>query len=95
MNTEPLLPMFGSIPDVETGVSDVIANLARVSDMASIPKPCDSIEWANLDPEESWMVDIVKLGMCVQAILDMSPLTDEETLGLLARLVSRRIVTCH
>jgi hypothetical protein len=94
VNVEPLLPVFGSIPDQPTGVSDVISELARLSDMRTVPRVGDSSGWADLDPEEAWMVDIVKLGMCVQAILDMSPLNDEETLSLLARLVSRRVITC-
>jgi hypothetical protein len=90
------LPRFGSIPDggMETSVSDVVSDLARIADMSTVPRLREPIGRSDLAPQETWMVNVVKLGMCVQGILDMSPLGDEETLRLLARLVSTRVVTC-
>ena len=90
------LPRFGSIPDgmMETSVSEVVSDLARIADMGTVPRVREPLQCAALAPQETWMMDVVKLGMCVQGILDMSPLSDEETLRLLASLVSTRVVTC-
>jgi hypothetical protein len=87
------LPTFGSISDAETNVSEVITDLARLSDLTSVPRVCDPHGLADLDEPAMWMVSVVRLGMCVQAILDMSPISEEETVRLLARLVGTRIVT--
>ena len=96
MNVDAL-PRFGSFPDMAeaaTSVSTVVADLARLADMTTVPRVIDNAAWAELTPQQRWMASVVKLGMCVQAILDMSPLAEEETLRLLATLVSKRIVTC-
>jgi hypothetical protein len=90
------LPRFGSIPDHgTTEVNEVVTDLARLANMSTVPRLVEPIEWADLDATQSWMVDVVKLGMCVQAILDMSPVGDEETLRVLAALVGKGVVTCR
>ncbi len=89
------LPRFGSIPDYgATDVSEVVTDLARLADMSTVPRLVEDTSWAELDDAQAWMVDVVRLGMCVQAILDMSPLGEEETLRVLAALVGKGIVTC-
>jgi hypothetical protein len=90
------LPRFGSISDgtMETIVSEVVSDLARIGDMTTVPRVSEPLAPGALAPLETWMVDVVRLGMCVQGILDISPLGDEETLRLLAGLVSKRFVTC-
>lgn len=96
MNVETL-PRFGSFADAAeaaTSVSTVVADLARLADMSTVPRVLDHAGWAELTPQQQWMASVVRLGMCVQAILDMSPLAEEETLRLLATLVSKRVVTC-
>jgi hypothetical protein len=88
------LPTFGSISDgVETSVSDVICDLARLSDPSSIPRLAGAIAWEDLDRSEAWAVSLVAAGMSVQAILEVSPLEEEQTLRLLANLVSARTIT--
>jgi len=77
----------------DTSVNDVVADLARLADPMSVPRTGSEAFALTLDASESWMMNVVQLGMCVQAILDMSPLDADETLRLLARLVGRRAVT--
>jgi hypothetical protein len=90
----PTLPTLGSVPDgAETSVSTVVCDLARLSDPTSIPRLNGEIEWSRLDRSEAWAVSLVAAGMSVQAILAVSPLEDEPTLQLLAKLVSTRTIT--
>ena len=99
MVNEPV-PRLGSFHDtaLDTSVSGVVADLARLSDLRSVPRPAPghtpSARLAlQLDPFELWMFNVVSLGMCVQAIVDISPLSEDDTLVLLARLVGKGIVT--
>jgi hypothetical protein len=97
------LPRLGSIHDIDvecetnvsTSVSEVPTNLAPVADTTSVPRPAPTNDSASpaLDPFEAWMFSVVRLGMCVQGIIDISPLSEDETLTLLARLVSKGLVT--
>jgi hypothetical protein len=93
------IPRLDSMSDTRetashTGVSDVVGDLARLANVMSVPRIVDVTGGrVSLDPSESWMLSIVRLGMCVQGILDMSPLEDDETLHILARLVGLRLVT--
>ena len=94
------VPRFGSIHDggesgIRTDVSDVVTDLARLADVMSVPRMSAGATDVPrlLAPAESWMCAIVQLGMCVQGILDMSPLEEDETLRILARLVGLRVVT--
>jgi hypothetical protein len=89
------LPRLGSLHDAapDTSVSDIPGDLARVGDLASVPHALETARTMQLDPFESWMFNVVRLGMCVQGILDMSPLTEDETLLLLARLVGKGAIT--
>jgi hypothetical protein len=97
--TMEAIPRFGSIHDgrdsaSHTDVSDVVADLARLHEFMSVPRVLAASECPRaLDSAESWMFSIVQLGMCVQGILDMSPLEEDETLRILARLVGLRVVT--
>lgn len=96
MESIPRLDSFSDMREsgMLTGVSDVVTDLARLSDVMSVPRvlPVGDVP-RSLDPEESWMCSTVRLGMCVQGILDMSPLDEDETLRILARLVGLRVVT--
>ena len=76
----------------DTNVSDVVGDLARLADPTSTPRASQVVS-LTLEPAESWMLAVVRLGMCVQAILDISPLPEDETLRLLARLIGKRVVT--
>jgi hypothetical protein len=89
------VPRLGSLHDaaIDTSVSDVPGDLARLADVASVPRALDAARGLTLDPFEAWMYSVVRLGMCVQGILDISPLSEDETLQLLARLVGKGAIT--
>ena len=79
---------------IHTDVSDVVADLALLANGMSVPRIMSPLKLAReLDPEELWMCRMVRVGMCVQGILDLSPLDEDETLRILARLVGLRVVT--
>jgi hypothetical protein len=88
------LPRLGSISDgVETNVNIIVEDLARLSDPSRTPRPRGEVDWASLDPSEAWMLSIVESRMTIGAIVEMSPHGEEETLRLLARLVSLQVVS--
>jgi hypothetical protein len=83
-----------SIAEVaETNVSDLVTNLARLSNPDSVPRLCGAVDWTNLTAVEGWLVSIVTQGMPLAMILETSPYGEDETLAVLARLIGGRIVT--
>jgi hypothetical protein len=88
------LPRMDSVSDgVETSVSDLIGDLARLSDVTRTPMLRGIVEWNDLSPSDAWIVSIVSPGMTIETIMQMSPLGEEETLRALARLISSRTLT--
>lgn len=86
--------MADSIVDgLETKMSDVTVALARLSVGASKPALCGAVEWNDLAPHEAWVVSVISAGFDVQAIIETSPLAEEDTLTLLGRLVSAHVIT--
>ncbi len=89
---------FESSPDLytgETGVSDVIVELARLSDTRRIPRLMRDLAHASspLSQPEAFIASMVGTNLSIQAILDMSPMGEDETLRFLARLVTDRVIT--
>jgi len=75
-----------------TDVSDIADDLARLSMPTSVPSLRGAIEWNDLTPAEAWIVSVVSAGFTVRAIVEVSPLSEEDTLTLLARLIDARIL---
>jgi hypothetical protein len=93
----PSLPTLASQPPLEgndnTRVSDIIGDLARLSDATSVPRLRGAVEWTDLAPTEAWLVSIVREGLPLEGIMQTSPLGEEETLRLLASLIKARVIT--
>ncbi len=94
---QPEIPSLASQPPLEgndnTRVSDIIGDLARLSDASSVPRLRGAVEWTDLAPSEAWLVSIVREGMPLEGIMQTSPLGEEETLRLLASLINARVIT--
>jgi hypothetical protein len=73
--------------------SDVTSQLARLTlARTSVPTLPGAIDWSELTDREAWAVSVVSAGMSVQAILQVSPLREEETLTLLGQLIASRTI---
>ena len=80
---------------IETHVSDVMGDLARLADGSGTPRLRGAIEWNELGETEAWAVSLVAAGFTVEAIHEMSPLDEDRTTELLAQLItSRTIMMC-
>lgn len=77
----------------DTRVSDIIGDLARLSDATCVPRLRGAVEWTDLAPSEAWLVTVVREGMPIAGIMQTSPLGEEETMRLLASLISSRVIT--
>jgi hypothetical protein len=82
-------------PAQTTGVSDVVAELARLSDPARIPRlNADVVGLTRgLSQPEAFIASLVGTNLSIQAILDMSPMGEDETLRFLARLITDRVIS--
>jgi hypothetical protein len=78
--------------DGDTLVSTVVGQIARLSHETSIPRIVGAVEWGNLEPFEEWILSLVRSGYSTQAILTMSPIIEDETLAVLARLIHRKVI---
>jgi hypothetical protein len=89
------LPRLGSIPDgtAATGVSDLVGLLARVSDPGTLPRVVDANAHARRDPQEALILTLIESNMTVEGIVGMSPLGEESTLRVLAKLVQEGTIT--
>lgn len=77
---------------IETHVSDVMGDLARLADGSGTPRLRGAVEWNELDESEAWAVSLVAAGFTVQAIQAMSPLEEDRTTELLAKLITSRTI---
>jgi hypothetical protein len=78
--------------EAETGVSDVITDFARLAVATSVPTLRGTVEWGSLSAREAWVVSLVSAGFSVQAILEVSPLEEGDTLTLLSKLIDARVI---
>jgi hypothetical protein len=96
VSSEPLSQDFdgGQDPVSQTDVSDVVGQLARLSIPSSVPKlkreltPDDMVT-----PPEAYILSLMGCAMNIQAIVDVSPMPEDDTLHFLARLVTNGLVT--
>jgi hypothetical protein len=77
---------------IETHVSDVMGDLAKLADGTGTPRLRGAIEWNELSETEAWAVSLVAQGFTLQAIQQMSPLDEDATTELLAKLVTTRTI---
>jgi hypothetical protein len=76
-----------------TRVSDVVEELARLSDPSCVPRMARPIVSDDgLLPAEAFLASLIDHQFSVQTILDMSPMQEDATLKCLAKLVTSRIV---
>jgi hypothetical protein len=88
------LPRFDSVSDgIPTGVSEITSALARLSDAASLPRLLRRRDEKKREPAEALILTFIEENMTVQAIVGMSPLGEESTLRLLAKLVVEGTIT--
>jgi hypothetical protein len=96
VSSEPLIQDIDDGRDsvTETDVSDVVCQLARLSIPSSVPKlkreltPNDIVT-----PPEAYILSLMGCAMSIQAIVDVSPMPEDETLHFVARLVTNGLVT--
>jgi hypothetical protein len=92
------LPRLQSSPDLEgdtsTCLSELVGELARLSDRSSVPERTVALPpGIDIGPGEAYVASLINPDVNIDMILSMSPLSDDETLGALARLVSLGLVT--
>jgi hypothetical protein len=77
-----------------TDVNQVVLELARLSDLSSVPKLKRELSREDhVSPPEAYIVSLIETSMTVQAILDVSPMGEEKTLRFLADLITGGFVT--
>jgi hypothetical protein len=76
-----------------TSISEVIVDLARLSDPNSVPRVRGELDSSERAPYEALLLAMIASQMSIAAIMQTSPLGDEETLRVLARLVSAQVIT--
>src|SRR5262249_34950401 len=77
-----------------TDVSEIIPGLAQLSKLSNIPKLTRVLSGNDIATvPEAYIVSLIETSMSVQAILDLSPMREEQTLRFLARLVASGLVT--
>jgi hypothetical protein len=97
------LPRLQGAPDGEaeasTGLSDVVGELARLSDWSSsdwssVPERTLAA-WGDLDvgPEDAYVASLIAANVNINGIVAMSCLSEDDTLDALARLVILGLVT--
>jgi hypothetical protein len=91
MDTEDAMEI-GDEDIIETNVSDVMGDLARLADGTGTPHLRGAIEWNELGQAEAWAVSLVAAGFTVKAIQEMSPLDEDRTTELLAQLITSRTI---
>lgn len=91
----PTLPQVYSADDsAETALNDVVRQLALLADPLSVPVLARPIGPADgVAPQEAYVASLLGEAMTVQEIIDVSPLSEDETVRFLARLVTARIVS--
>jgi hypothetical protein len=92
------LPRLGSAPELEgqtaTVQGQVVSDLARLSDRSSVPR---LVRPSSFDPsarsdDESYLVALVGTKIDIDTLLRMSPLSEDDTLRLLARLITDGVI---
>jgi hypothetical protein len=91
------LPRLGSAPDNESGtstfLSEVCGELARLSDRQSVPRLTRLVTAdVPLTPEESFILSLVGTNISVANVVQRSPLTEDETLHFLARMITTGLI---
>jgi hypothetical protein len=87
------LPRLDSISDgIETGVNDIVAELAGLSDSRRVPRLKRAI-LGHLEPKEEFVVSLVQAKMSLHCIASVSPFSEEQTMGVLVNLVSAGLIT--
>jgi hypothetical protein len=77
-----------------TGVSDVIVDLARLSDPACVPRLKHQLSRKDaLSPPERFVASLVDSKQNMKRILDMSPLREDDTLRFLAGLIQKGLLS--
>lgn len=79
--------------EAQTNVNDVVTELARLSIATSTPTLRGVVEWSELSAHEAWVISLVSAGFNVQAILEVSPLAEEQTLSVLGKLIDARVIS--
>jgi hypothetical protein len=89
---EPYEMELGDEDIIETHVSDVMGDLAKLADGTGTPRLRGAVEWNELSETEAWAVSLVAQGFTLEAIQRMSPLDEDATTELLAKLVTTRTI---
>jgi hypothetical protein len=89
------IPRLDGLPEMvePTKISDVAEGLAGLSDPFAYPRLLQLAPVAELVGHEAVVASLVEANMNVESILRMSPMSDDETLRILARLVANDVIT--
>jgi hypothetical protein len=97
--TIPKKPPLPSVVDSRTRDSvteenEIVPELAHLSNFWNIPKLKRPLSRSDVaSPSEAYVVSLIETSMSVQAILDVSPMGEEQTLRFLADLITSGVVT--
>jgi hypothetical protein len=77
-----------------TDVSAIVPELAQLSNLSNVPKLKRQLSAGDVaSAPEAYIVSLIENAMSLQAILDVSPMKEEQTLHFLARLITSGLVT--
>lgn len=91
------LPRLQSSPDLDamttTKFSEVAEDLGRLADRTSVPVVTAAVDVeVSLTAEEAFILSLVGTGLSVDALIKRSPLSEDDTLQFLIRLVTLGLV---
>jgi hypothetical protein len=91
--TKTLPQIYAAEESGETAMSEVVRQLALLSDPLSVPILTHPIGPEDgLEPQEAYLASLLGTNMTVQMIVDVSPLSEDETVRVLARFVTNGFV---
>jgi hypothetical protein len=77
-----------------TDVNPIVPELAPLSNLSNVPKLKRKLSAGDVaSAPEAYIVSLIENSMSLQAILDVSPMKEEQTLHFLARLITSGLVT--
>jgi hypothetical protein len=77
-----------------TDVSEIVPELAQLSNPSNVPKLKRQLSDGDVvSAPEAYIVSLIESSMSLQAILDVSPMKEDQTLRFLARLITSGLVT--
>jgi hypothetical protein len=88
-----VLPRLHTSPDREgsatTLMTDLVEDLARLSNLFAIPRLTRPVDRSvSLTPREAYVASLIGRDVSLATLLDLSPMSEDDTLHFLARLIT-------